>query len=233
MDPKQWVKAIFAMESLLYNLCYAIIAMQSLLCNLCYAIFAMQSLVCNLCYAIFAMQSLLWNLCYAIFAMQSLLCNLCYAIFAMQSLLCSKTLWNLCFLQYFAENIEKPLVFLCFCIQSAQKPYKTCVFCNMLLKMLKNHWFSFVFGAQSAKNNEKPYVFWYFFGYFGVGGRSASAIPSRAATLAASRLCVSFCFLLWCSMRTLRSKLLLGKKQVLKRVAISDRTDTPCIMLNP
>ena len=41
------------------------------------------------------------------------------------------------------------------CIQSARKPYKTCAFCNILLKMLKNHWFSFVFGPQSAKIIEK------------------------------------------------------------------------------
>ena len=47
-------------------------------------------------------------------------------------------------LQYFAENSEKPLVFLCFCIQSAQKPYKTCGFGNILLKMLKNHWFAWI-----------------------------------------------------------------------------------------
>ena len=105
------------------------------------------------------MEYLLWNLCYAIFAMQSLLCNLCYAIFAMQSLLCSKTLWNLCFLQYFAENIEKPLVFLCFCIHTAQKPYKTCGFCNILLKILKNQMFSIVFAFKMLKNLLKPLVF--------------------------------------------------------------------------
>ncbi len=73
----------------LYNPC-AIYAMQSLLCNLCYAIDAMQSMynksplmqsmLCNLCYAIYAMQS-------AIYAMQSMLCNLCYAIYAKRNML--------------------------------------------------------------------------------------------------------------------------------------------------
>ena len=43
-----------------------------------------------------------------------------------------------------AEHIEEAIVFLCFCIQSDQKPYKTCAFCISLLKILKNHWFSFV-----------------------------------------------------------------------------------------
>ena len=96
--------------------------MQSLFCNHS-AIFALQSfamqslLFCNLCYAIVAMQSLLCNLCYAIFAMQSLLCNLCYAIFA----------------------------FLCFLSSDCKKHYKTCTFCNILLKTLKNCWLSFVF----------------------------------------------------------------------------------------
>ena len=66
----------------LYNPC-AIYAMQSLLCNLCYAIDAMQSMYNKSP----LMQSMLCNLCYAIYAMQSMLCNLCYAIYAMQSML--------------------------------------------------------------------------------------------------------------------------------------------------
>ena len=113
------------------------------LCNHCFAII-LQSLRCN-----FTMQSSLCNLCYAIFAMQSLLRNLCYATFAMQSLL-------------FAENIEKPLVFIGFCIQSARKPYKTCAFCYILLKILKNHRFSFVFWAPIAKKPYKTCAFLHF-----------------------------------------------------------------------
>ena len=110
--------------------------MQSLFCNHS-AIFALQSfamqslLFCNLCYAIVAMQSLLCNLCYAIFAMQSLLCNLCYAIFA----------------------------FLCFLSSDCKKHYKTCAFCNILLKMLKNHWFSLVFASRVLENLIKPVLF--------------------------------------------------------------------------
>ena len=114
----------------------AIIVLQSF-CNLCFAIFCyaifaiLQSLLCNCCYAILAMQSLLCNLCYAIFTMQSLLCNLCYAIFA----------------------------FLCFLSSDCKKHYKTCAFCNILLKIMKNDWFSFVFSTQSAKNIEKLVLF--------------------------------------------------------------------------
>ena len=33
--------------------------------------------------------------------------------------------------------VGKPKVFLGFCIQSARKPYKTCAFCNILLKIMK------------------------------------------------------------------------------------------------
>ena len=113
--------------------------MQSLFCNHS-AIFALQSfamqslLFCNLCYAIVAMQSLLCNLCYAIFAMQSLLCNLCYAIFA----------------------------FLCFLSSDCKKHYKTCAFCTILLKILKNHWFSLVFWAPIAKKPYKTCAFLHF-----------------------------------------------------------------------
>ena len=129
MIPARGPQTVCLMQSLFCNhsAIFALqsFAMQSLLfCNLCYAIVAMQSLLCNLCYAIFAMQSLLCNLCYAIFVMQPLLCNLCYAIFA----------------------------FLCFLHSDCKKHYKTCAFCNSLLKMLKNHWFSLVFGTQIAKN---------------------------------------------------------------------------------
>ena len=162
--------AIFAMQYVLCNLCYAIFVMQYLLCNLCYcAIFGIQSLQCNLCYAIFAMQYLLCNLCYGIFAMQSLLCNLCYAIFAMQSLLFAEHIEKPfvffgCCIQsaqkkYVAENVEKPLVFLVFLHSDCKTHYKTGGFCNILLKLLKNHWFSFVFCIQIAKNNTKPVLF--------------------------------------------------------------------------
>ena len=44
----------------------AIYVMQSVLCNLCYAIFAamyaMQSMLCNLCYAIYAKRNMLKNM---------------------------------------------------------------------------------------------------------------------------------------------------------------------------
>ena len=77
------------------------------------------------------MQSLLCNLSNAIFAMQSLLCNLCYAIFA----------------------------FLCFLSSDCKKHYKTCAFCNILLKMLENHWFSLVFASRVLENLMKPVLF--------------------------------------------------------------------------
>ena len=83
------------------------------------------------------MQSLIGNHS-AIFALQS---------FAMQSLL----FCNLCY------------AIFAFCIQSAQKHYKTRVFCNILLKMLKNHWFSFVFASKVLKNFIKPVFFAIFF----------------------------------------------------------------------
>ena len=110
-DPSAWTpnslfNAIIVLQSFC-NLCFAIF---------CYAIFAiLQSLLCNCCYAILAMQSLLCNLCYAIFTMQSLLCNLCYAIFAFLCFLssdCKKHYKTFGFFEYFAENVEKPKVFL-------------------------------------------------------------------------------------------------------------------------
>ena len=65
-------------------------------------------------------------------------------------------------MQYFAENVGKPLVFLGFCVQSARKPYKTCAFCYILLKILKNHWFSLVFWAPIAKKPYKTCAFLHF-----------------------------------------------------------------------
>ena len=102
----------------------------------------MQSLFCNHS-AIFALQSFaLW---YAIVAMQSLLCNLCYAIFAMQSSLC-----NLCYAIF---------AFLCFLSSDCKKHYKTCAFCNILLKTLNNHWVSLVFASRVLENLIKPVLF--------------------------------------------------------------------------
>ena len=143
--------------------------MQSLLCNPCYAIFAMQSLLCNLSYATFAMQSLLtfvfWDqiaknnikfACLLYFAgrVEKPLVLLCFCNHNAQ-----KHYKTCVFLQYFAEHVEKPLVLLCFCNQSAQKPYKTYAFCNILLNMLKNHWFYCVFATNVLKNLIKPVFF--------------------------------------------------------------------------
>ena len=51
------------------------------------------------------------------------------------------------------------MVFLCFCIQSAQKHDYTFGVCNMLLKMIKICWFSVVFASKVVKNYVKPMVF--------------------------------------------------------------------------
>ena len=53
----------------------------------------------------------------------------------------------------------KTMVLQCFCNQSAQKPYKTCAFCNILLNMLKKHWFYYVFAIKVHKNTIKPVFF--------------------------------------------------------------------------
>ena len=66
-------------------------------------------------------------------------------------------------MQYFAENIEKPVVFIGFLNSDCKKHYKTCAFCNILLKTLKNHWFSLVFGTQIAKIIEIIVLFCLFF----------------------------------------------------------------------
>ena len=114
----------------------------------------MQYLLCNLCSAIFAMQSLLCNLCSAIFAMQSLLCNLCFL-----HPKCSNTFYNLSCLQYVVEHVEQLFIFLGFLNSDCKKQYKTRVFCNMLLKMLKHNLSSFVFLAQIAKHIIKHVFF--------------------------------------------------------------------------
>ena len=59
-------------------------------------------------------------------------------------------------------SVGKPLVFLGFCIQSARKPYKTCAFCYILLKILKNHWFSLFLWAPIAKKPYKTCAFLHF-----------------------------------------------------------------------
>ena len=88
--------------------------------------------------------------------MQSLFCNHS-AIFTVQS--SRQSLLCYVFLQYVAENIEKPLVFLGFLNSDCKKPYKTCAFCNILLKMLKNHWFSLVFASRVLENLIKSVLF--------------------------------------------------------------------------
>ena len=147
----------------------------------------------------------------------------------------------LCFLQHFAEHIEKPSVFLCFLNSDCKKQYKTCVFCNILMKILKNQRFSFVFASRVLENLIKPVHFaifcwtcWktvcfplclelrmrktlknlVFFGTFFGTLEWEGGLPPRfraGRPLWPLHAYVSFRFPLWCSMRTLRSKLLLGK----------------------
>merc|ERR1711952_603239 len=66
----------------------------------------------------------------AIIVLQSF-CNLCYASFA----------------------------FLCFLSSDCKKHYKTCAFCNILLKMLENHLFSLVSASRVLENLVKPVLF--------------------------------------------------------------------------
>ena len=99
--------------------------------------------VCNHCSAII-MQCYLCNLCWAIFAaVQYLLCNRCCACFAFCNILL---------------KFEKPLDSLCFCIQSARKPYKTCIFCNMLLEKLKIQRVFFVLNSDCRKTKPVPFA---------------------------------------------------------------------------
>ena len=92
-------------------------------------------------------------LCYAL--LWSAMLHLALLCVAMISYLCSAML-----LHIFAENTEKPSVFLGFWTHIAKQHYKTCDFCNMLLEILETKTcVSCVFTSKVLRNNVKHMVF--------------------------------------------------------------------------